>query len=419
MFNMIKFASLWRNNILSIADCEVKIMENTVSDLTSAIFKDIVVVTSANPVNGNENNSSALQRYPTEEGIIQFLKLYFAPFLLFFGTLGNLLSWIVFSQTSLCKSTTAFYFRILAIADTMALNVGLWPNWMRDAFGLHLYPRTDAACRIQTYLKYVLPDCAVWVLVIMTVERLVGVWWPHRVHYIFTKPRIWASVAVMTAAMAAVNIPSLWIRTRNNITDTDRYPCRDTDKESLLYRSWPWVDLTIYSILPFVIMITCNTIICRTVFYRRRAMARRASISNDCHHNVHTMTMTLLTVTFVFLCLTAPYVCYAVSLSVVRRKFGRVVHVGLFHIIASFLRYINNSVNFLLYCMSGNTFRSELSRLFKRKNVRRWSQSSTFATEVGHISHGRTSLSSPRCSNVSTQIGSSMIVDLVAHKSSR
>ena len=396
-------------------------MENKVNDLTSAIFKHIMEVTTENPINNTSDATSSAppHRYQTEDDIIKFLTLYFAPFLLFFGTLGNLLSWIVFSQTSLCKSTTAFYFRILAIADTVALNVGLWPNWMRDAFELHLYQQTDAACRIQTYLKYVLPDFAVWVLVIMTVERLVGVWWPHRVHHIFTRPRIWASVVLMAAAMAAVNIPSLWIRTRTNTTDMDRYLCRDTNKESLLYRSWPWVDLTIYSILPFVTMITCNSLICRTVFYRRRALARRASISNNKHHSVHAMTITLLTVTFVFLCLTAPFVCYAVSLAVARRKLYRVVHVRLFHIFASFLRYINNSVNFPLYCMSGKTFRSELLRLFKRENVRRWSRSSTMRTEIGVISHGRTSLSSTRYSIVSTQVGSRMIIDLVGDKSSR
>ena len=56
---------------------------------------------------------------------------------------------------------------------------------MRDAFGVQIYPMTDVSCPIQTYLRYTLPDCAVWVLVIMTIERMVGVLWPHHVRDIF------------------------------------------------------------------------------------------------------------------------------------------------------------------------------------------------------------------------------------------
>ena len=111
--------------------------------------------------NSEQENSWRPYRTAKSDDIIAFLKLYITPILLLIGTAGNILSFLVFSRPALKHSATAFYFRVLAVTDTLALCNGLWPDWMRDAFGIHIYPMTDVSCRIQTYLRYTLPDCAV------------------------------------------------------------------------------------------------------------------------------------------------------------------------------------------------------------------------------------------------------------------
>ena len=293
--------------------------------------------------------------------IIEFLTIYFAPILLFTGTFGNILSFVVFSGPALKHSATAFYFRALAVADTLALNFGLWPNWMRDCFGIHVYPMNDAACRIQTYLKYTLADCAVWVLVIMTIERMVAIHWPHHVRDIFTKCRTRVYVLVMVLLIGAVNIPSLWMNTKND-GDTSVHHCKAANPV-LAYDIWPWVDLTIYSLLPFIVMISCIVVIINTIYRRRRSLFRRGSVSNSRGNKVKTPTMTLLTVAVVFLLLTFPYVLYAAILKYLEVKIN--VDFLLLYFVSSFLRYVNNSVNFILYCISGKTFRTELLYRFR------------------------------------------------------
>ena len=291
--------------------------------------------------------------------IIDFLLRYVSPFLLVFGSLGNILSFVVFSRPSICNSAPAFYFRVLAVADTLALNVGLWPKWLKDAFGIRLYSYTDVTCRIETYLKYVLPDFAVWILVIMTIERLVAVCRPHLVRRIFTRAVIRGSLLTMILAVCIINVPSIYINTHNN-TSCQPYP----ENEQLAYKIWPWIDLSMYFLLPAAIIITCNSVIIYTIVQRQRTMSRRTSTDSDAGYTMAAMTIILLTVTVVFVLLTAPFVLY--SCSVIHFYAESRIDWCLFFYMASLLRYVNNSVNFLLYCMSGRAFRAELKQLCRK-----------------------------------------------------
>ena len=377
VFNMAKFAVKIIKNASNLATTLMPnqsyemIPENTIWSATRL---------NTDAMNSGQESYKWTYRAASSDDIIAFLKIYITPILLFIGTAGNVLSFVVFSRPALKHSVTALFFRVLAVADTLALNICLWPNWMRDAFGVHIYPMTDVSCRIQTYLRYTLPDYAVWVLVVMTIERMVGVMWPHRVHYIFTRRRIRISVLVMAIVLPLINIPVFWVATKND-GDTSVHPCK-SDNYELAYQIWPWVDLIIHSLLPFVIMLTCSSIIIKTVYRRRRTLSRQCSVNSTTGTKVKTMTTTLLTVTFVFLFLTAPFVIYATTLNELHGKVDVDYH--LFHFSASMLRYANNSVNFFLYCLSGRPFRRELIYLFRgrKRLLARYSSSTTGATYV-------------------------------------
>ena len=310
-------------------------------------------------------STTVAYRTPLSDEMIEFLQLYFAPILLLIGTSGNILSFVVFSRPVLKHSPTSFYFRVLAVADNLSLNVGLWPKWMWDAFGILIYPVTDMSCRIQIYLGYTLPDCAVWVLVIMTVERMASVKWPHHGH-IFTRRRLWMSVFITIFVLAVVNIPTFWIVTEND-GDMSMYPCKAAHLV-LAYQIWPWFDLSIYSFLPFVIMISCSIVIIKTVYNRRKTLLQRGCRNGYKESKVITMTATLLTVTFVFLLLTAPFAIYAITIQEIHGIVN--IDYDLFYVFARSLRYVNHAVNFFLYCLSGRHFRRELIYLLRiRKRI--------------------------------------------------
>ena len=403
-FNMADFAATTMENVLDFATI---LMSNQSYEMTPDNVTWSVTMLNTVAMNAGEESYKWPYRAASSDDIIAFLKLYITPILLFIGTAGNILSFVVFSRPALKHSVTALYFRVLAVADTLALNIGLWPNWMRDAFGVHIYPMTDVSCRIQTYLRYTLPDCAVWILVIMTIERMVGVMWPHHVHDIFTRRRIRVSVLVMAIVLALINIPAFWVATKND-GDTSIHPCK-ADNYELAYKIWPWVDLTIYSLLPFAIMITCSSIIIKTVYRRRRTLSRQCSVNSNTGNKVKTMTTTLLTVTFVFLFLTAPFVIYATTL---KELYGKVdVDYHLFFFSASMLRYANNSVNFFLYCVSGKPFRRELIYLFRGRK-RTLSRYSSSTTDVTYVGPGRGSIKSNGRVVPGSPVGSPVFMEL-------
>ncbi|KAL8594294.1 hypothetical protein ACOMHN_000996 [Nucella lapillus] len=78
------------------------------------------------------------------------------------------------------------------------------------------------------------------------------------------------------------------------------------------------------------------------------------------------MTVMLLTVSFTFLITTLPMnVCVIASafLNRLSDDTGRMMRFQLVFTVAELLMYVNHSVNFFLYCATGNKFRSEMRRL--------------------------------------------------------
>ena len=145
--------------------------------------------------------------------------------------------------------------------------------------------KLDVGCLRSTYLSYNwctmsntgLPQVHVtslscMVLVIITMESMASVRWPYHGH-IFTHRRRWISVFNTTFVLNVINIPVFWMATENN-GDTSIHFCK-VAHVVIAYQIWPWGDLSIHSFLPFMIMISCSTIIIKTVLQRRKTLLRR------------------------------------------------------------------------------------------------------------------------------------------------
>ncbi len=93
-----------------------------------------------------------LQYEYTEWKVASNMAKYWAPIILFSGTCLNIISFMMYSTKTLSGSVTSFFFRVLAVADTLCLHMGLWQGWLRN-IGVPNYTATsDASCRIYQYL---------------------------------------------------------------------------------------------------------------------------------------------------------------------------------------------------------------------------------------------------------------------------
>ena len=305
---------------------------------------------------GHENTTAPNLQIPPSFIIAILLERYIPPILLFFGTFGNILSFIVLSRPALNKSATAFYFRVLTVVDTLALNFGLWGEWLRDYFNINIFFETVAACRTIHYLATVLQECAIWVVVIITIQRAIGIQWPHHTRVLFTRFRIRVSVLITAITVAIINIPNIFMLTkfRKKYCDINLHH---------VYRIMLWVDLIMNLFLPFLVMLVCYAVMINKVCRRDKDLPRSTVSSSSRQSHAKTMALTLFTGKFIYLLLATPFALYLVAMKLMQVR----SNIMLFYSVTRYLCFVNYTIDFYLFFIGGKSFRTELKYLCCRR----------------------------------------------------
>ncbi|CAG5124744.1 unnamed protein product, partial [Candidula unifasciata] len=200
--------------------------------------------------------------------------------------------------------------------------------------------------------------------------------------------------------MLALNAHFFW--TAELVDEHGWIICRGgKDFQKLVEEIWPWVDFLVYSFLPFVTIMILNIFIIREVASARSTRGRLAGSEQENHTpsstNVNTsgnssqrktpasdgtrLTALLLTVSFTFLLLTLPNNIALIVSRFWNQKYENktdhltademraIVHgmarFKLVMTITELLMYTNHSINFFLYCATGNKFRQQIFDLLR------------------------------------------------------
>lgn len=101
--------------------------------------------------------------------------LYYTPLLTVTGTIGNIVSVMVFFRTRLRKLSSSYYLSALCISDTgfLLVNFLLWLN----LFNINIYNR-NGCCQLFTFLSGFCSALSVWFVVAFTIERFIAVIYP-------------------------------------------------------------------------------------------------------------------------------------------------------------------------------------------------------------------------------------------------
>ena len=308
---------------------------------------------------------------------IAYSILKFLPsILLVAGTVGNILSFLVFSSPALKKSHTSFLFRLLAVYDTIELQIGLWGYILTHLFQNYTLHATDSACKSKLYIRAVFRDLSVWLLCFFSIERCIGVYLPHKVKVLITRKRIHAAVIIMFVASVLINaslVVSVENRTMYDIHgNIVRQYCSTagnqlTKNYSQVY--WPWIDMFKYCFFPFTLMITCNIALIYKVIQAVSLRRQSTTQESDSNSAVSSMTIVLITISFTYIILTMPICIFFITSSTHRYIVGTYFYaqLKLWHTLGHLFAHANHCVNFYLYCVSGKQFRTELVKLFIRK----------------------------------------------------
>ena len=317
-----------------------------------------------------------------ESKIAEGFWTYMSPCILVIGLVGNILVFVVLSKSSMRQTTTSLYLRFLAVVDILVLYTGLLRHWVIEITDYDVRTFSSAACTMHVWATYTTTYISAWLLVAVTMERSGVVWFPHRARSLFTKRLTLIVILAIITFMTILNCHYFYglgdyLLTVDNQTVV--VPCDNSiDSYHDFERNvWPWVDFCIYSVIPSSIMIICNVSIVYKVVSSDRNSVLHGHNSNENVANSSSsvsrrsqtsyLTATLVATSTTYVLCTTPFCIYVIYSNVFHFYEAQDIYAiaieELVLSVVNMLQYINNAINFILYCVCGQRFRDELRAL--------------------------------------------------------
>jgi hypothetical protein len=283
------------------------------------------------------------------------------PVIFIVGLIGNLLSSLLFSTTELYQTSCAVYFFLLSIFDSLALIGGLHHCLI---IGYHLQVPNAIYCRARNFISYVSMDMASWMVVAISVDRFYKVKFPLQARIYCTRKLTIIVSCVIAMVLILKNI-HLSMKFIGNFSTDDADHCDpnpDYPKYVVFFRKiWPWIDLTTFVLLPFIIITSCNTFIIYNQYRRRIKFG---------HRNLDRSLIKFLLISSIsFIICNFPISITIVIHPYVSKNYSQKDYYDEIAFAFDLLRlpsYASLALNFYLYYYSSSIFRQQAVLLFKR-----------------------------------------------------
>ena len=232
---------------------------------------------------------------------------------------------------------------------------------MWKTFGTDIRTLPGPMCNIQSWVVAVSSQFAAWIIICITLDRFAAIFFPHFAKRRFTKSRTCVVLSIVFMGLALINSHFFWSIRRNEEGVCDI----NTDIHWLaeIFKTvWPWVDLSLYSIIPFIVITICNfAMITKLRLSRRQThyLTQRQQLSRA---RVNSMTTTLLVISCMYLVTTLPISAFMLVHIVNINKLSS--SQWMWFALVNLLSYLNSASNFLLYLVSSSYFRTELVEMF-------------------------------------------------------
>jgi hypothetical protein len=296
--------------------------------------------------------------------LVQNLWWYVSPTLIVLGTVFNGLTIIVLIKQQFGNTSTRILLINLAVSDTVILYWGLGQDYLQYCFGIEVRTSSDWSCPVVIFLSFFVWELTSWNVMLLTVERWVSVCFPIRARIICTKKYATWTVISVIVFIFLVNSHILRNFTIDRTLPGGTCVLASKSYEVFFTTTWAWIVFFVYTAIPYLTIALCNGSI---IYVLRKSRRRRRTLSaetEDSAEKLSKITYMLLTVSTTFVLLTLPSSAfYFLEATVMSEDWH--VSIELVNAVTSFLTYLNSTINFLLYCVSGTQFRRALVAMFK------------------------------------------------------
>lgn len=181
------------------------------------------------------------------------------------GCFGNLATLILFCKKKL--NILNLFFIVVAISDFLTLLAALFGRYMDFFTGLgNLADRNLTVCKLTTFFGNTANLTSIWTIVAMTSQRAASVVWPYRFKSLYTTRNAGAYIICVVVIAAGVHAtPNLIDRSLQELNGTTI--CRPDPSPEIRPNIIAWIQLFLFTILPFFIIIISNIVLIRKVKY--------------------------------------------------------------------------------------------------------------------------------------------------------
>ncbi|KAL4228498.1 hypothetical protein ACF0H5_011546 [Mactra antiquata] len=303
-----------------------------------------------------------------EYSVAEFINNYYLYFVCVIGIPGNIACIITLTFMG-GKLSSAMYMTTLAIADLIAIGLKL-AYFLLTKYDIRL---GDSVCRLMFMFGTVSQMYSNWILVVMTTERFIAIWFPLKVKKLCSK---WRSISILIVLFILFILVNLqFIFTFEEVKDPFlSWDCRPKEQyRKFIQTVWYWIDGALYAVLPIIIILVLNSLIIYAVRKSNRALTNltnRRKNSKDKLTQQKQITLMLLAVSLTFVLLVMPNCIFFVARQYWTWKETQlgIAQYYLVYQIVFLLSDLNHAVNFYLYCLSGRKFRQKFINVlcFKR-----------------------------------------------------
>ncbi|CAH8621452.1 unnamed protein product [Schistosoma margrebowiei] len=255
----------------------------------------------------NNNNNVSLSVIMMICQTIELIWNYIPPLIFFIGTIGNLFSFLVFYKRTTLYPSTHIYLLFLAIVDEGVLCIGLLRRWLDKLLFIRIEDKHWLLCKSIQFIGVTTSYISVWIIVLITVERTIVVISPINSICINRIKRSYISIIILCILSSIIcihffitvnlvttnssyydqnitNFPlatnEYYLKLNNNNSSHDSNDNLICDfyfifKQNGFQSIWIWIDATLYSYLPFIIILISNIII---LIHIRWATKQRAHL---------------------------------------------------------------------------------------------------------------------------------------------
>ena len=297
-----------------------------------------------------------------------FFKTYGTVTITAIGTVANILILIVILASQLRKSVFMNIILFLAIADILRL----WSvaSIRRGLFGIFGLGQSLTLCRIFIFVLYMSSTMSSWMVVLVSIERFVAVYYPLRVHTYCTLKRIYIVILVMVIASCVTSIP-YFFSCSVSVTNKGIPACKSIGSNDILNLFNSITSFFLYVVIPFFTITTFNILIVLRIRRQRNFRARSTSQQEEAANNNKHKGLISMMIAVCIVFAVASFPKMILMLIVYSCRLGEGEQCISFFMwpftFAMFLDDLNHCINLFLYCLSGSVFRNALLKVFRFK----------------------------------------------------